>query len=247
MNINDFNLKIARKMITVVDLSEDNLMLKIHDILDKAFIEDQSIASITTFVQHISLIKNTLGAHSPKVISLVNFPSGDLNTPKALDEIHQAFNFGADEIDIVIPYQSIIHNQTMLCKQFLEKVRKLYPEKRYTATLEVGAIESLSLIRKAADVSIRAGFDMIKTATGRHPAEITEPMIAEILDVIKHVNPNVGIHIKTHYNDFEEASKYLELTIEKMGAYWVTPEHFRLSGFKLLESIERVIQNEVQQ
>lgn len=236
----ELKLKVAQKMVEHVDLSY--LYLKFDN---SKVISDVNalgnIASITTFTQHISSLKDSLGDQCPKISAIINYPNGDFNTYNVTQEIKSALAAGADEIDLVFPFQALVNRQAGLCLKFLTTMREVAAQHPLKLTIEAGILQDAKWIRKASELAIRSDMNFIKTISGRNRQQVTLAMVQNILNVIQDMNHNVGIHIQTTNNSFLEASQYLEEVINRFGTSWVDASHFRLSGPNLESSLLEIL------
>ncbi len=236
----DLKLKVAQKMVGLVDLPYLYIQLDSNKVISDIDALG-NIASITTFTQHISTIKESLTENCPKISAIINYPNGDFNTYNAVQEMKNAIAAGADEIDLVFPYQALVNRQAGLCLKFLTSMREAAENHPLKLTIEAGILQDAKWIRKASELAIRSEMDFIKTTSGRSHQQVTLTMVQNILNVIQDMNHNVGIHIQTTNNSFLEASQYLEEVINRFGASWVDASHFRLSGPNLEQSLLDVL------
>ena len=85
-------------------------------------------------------------------------------------------------------------------------------------------LKTEELIKKASEISIKAGADFIKTSTGKVPVNAT-PEYAEImLNVIKDmgVEKTVGFKPAGGVRTAEDAQQYLDMADRILGADWAT-------------------------
>ncbi len=239
----DLKLKVAQKMVGLVDLPYLHIKLDSNKVISDISALGQ-IASITTFTHHIHTIKDALNDDCPKISAIINYPNGDFNTYNATQEMKNAIAAGADEIDLVLPYQALVNRQAGLCLKFLTSMREIAEDIPLKLSIEAGVLQDAKWIRKASELAVRSEMDFIKTASGSHRQPVTLTMVQNILNVIQDMNHNVGIHIQTSNNNFLEASQYLEEVINRFGVSWVDASHFRLSGPNLEQSLLDVLNDD---
>lgn len=236
----DLKLKVAQKMVELIDLHYLSLNLDPQKVLSEVT-DIGKIASITTFAQHITPLKVAFAGNAPTITTIINYPNGDFNTYNAMQELKAAINAGTDEIDIVFPYQALVNRQAGLCLKFLTTMREEAGDYPLKLTIEAGVLQDTKWIRKATELAVRSGMNFVKTASGRHRQHVSLTMIQMMLNVIHDMDHNVGIHVKTTNNSFMEASQYLEEAISRFGIAWVDASHFRLSGPSLASSIKELL------
>jgi deoxyribose-phosphate aldolase len=98
-----------------------------------------------------------------RLVTVVNFPGGDLPSSAALDEARAALDGGADELDLVFPWRAYQSGDVLTGPRLVEAVARLAPTK---VILETGAWRDTGILLGAARASLAAGAAMLKTATG---------------------------------------------------------------------------------
>ena len=101
---------------------------------------------------------------------------------------------GANEIDLVLPYEALRRGDLTVATEMVEAVRDLVDQGRLLKViLETGELKDQKLIETASRIAIDAGADFIKTSTGKTPVSAT-PEAAEImLNAIKASGKPVGL------------------------------------------------------
>ncbi|HIC1043694.1 TPA: deoxyribose-phosphate aldolase, partial [Escherichia coli] len=105
--------------------------------------------------------------------------------------------------------------------------------------IETGELKDAALIRKASEISIKAGADFIKTSTGKVPVNATLESAELMLQVIHDmgVGKEVGFKPAGGVRTAEEAAQYLALANRIMGDNWVDARHFRFGASSLLGNL----------
>ncbi|OYQ75319.1 deoxyribose-phosphate aldolase [Wohlfahrtiimonas sp. G9077] len=240
MEAETLKIKVAQKMIGLIDMPYLFLNLDANKVAEEVK-SIGAIASITTFAQHVAPLREAFGDAVPTIATIINYPYGPFNTYNATQEMKQALDAGTDEIDLVFPYQALVNRQAGLCLKFLNTMRETAGDTPLKLTIEAGILQDAKWIRKATELAVRSGMNVVKTASGRNRQQITLTMVQMMLTVIEDMNPETGIHIVTTNNNFTEASQYLEEVISRLGTSWVDASHFRLSGPNLVSSISELL------
>jgi deoxyribose-phosphate aldolase len=153
--------------------------------------------------------------------------------------IRQSLNDGATEIDMVFPYKQYLKgkksnalNKVKACKELVGKNILL------KVILETGVIDNLTIIEQLSYELIAAGADFLKTSTGKVSVGATLEAAAVMLSAIKLSGATIGFKASGGIRTVEQATQYIRLAEDIMGAEWVTPEHFRIgtSGLHLFAS-----------
>ncbi len=154
-----------------------------------------------------------------------------------MDLTKQAIGDGADEIDMVIPYRSLMEGREEVVLTRIKRVKAAAGGATVKAILETGVLSDPDLIRKAADMAIEAGADFIKTSTGKVPINATLSAARIMLTAIKESGASVGFKPAGGVKSTEQAGHYLDLADEIMGEGWATPKTFRFGASGVLDDL----------
>lgn len=186
-------------------------------------------------------------AHLPATIAVAavaNFPHGGADIDAALGDTLQIAQAGAQEVDVVLPYRSLMAGDERAVSKLLAAVRRACPGLLLKVILETGELKTPALIARACQLSLDAGADFLKTSTGKTPVSAT-PEAARILLGAIAASPaarkRVGFKASGGIRSVAEAASYLALTQELLGAHALTPQRFRIGATSLLNDIEAVL------
>ncbi|EMO5890170.1 deoxyribose-phosphate aldolase, partial [Proteus mirabilis] len=181
------------------------------------------------------------GTPEIRIATVTNFPHGNDDLDIALAETNAALAYGADEVDVVFPYRALMAGNEQIgfdivkaCKDACAKAGALLK-----VIIETGELKDPALIRKASEISIKAGADFIKTSTGKVPVNATLESAELMLQVIHDmgVGKEVGFKPAGGVRTAEEAAQYLALANRIMGDNWVDARHFRFGASSLLGNL----------
>lgn len=196
-------------------------------------------AAICIYPRFIPLAKKQLteqGSASIKVATVVNFPHGNDDLDIALAETRAALAYGADEIDIVFPYRALLAGNEQVGFEMIQSAKALCGDVALKVIIESGELQTEDLIRKATEVSIRAGADFVKTSTGKVPVNATPEaariMVQTIYDL--GVQDRVGFKAAGGVKTTQDAKHYLESAADIMGSDWLSAQHYRFGTSSLL-------------
>jgi deoxyribose-phosphate aldolase len=186
-------------------------------------------------------------AHLPATIAVAavtNFPHGDADIDAAVLHVEQIVQAGAQEVDVVLPYRSLMASDERAASQLLNAVRNACPGLLLKVILETGELKTPALTQRACQLSLDAGADFLKTSTGKTPISATLEAARTVLGVIA-ASPaarnRVGFKASGGIRTVTEAATYLALTQELLGAPALTPQRFRIGASSLLHDIEAVL------
>lgn len=246
--------KLAVSVLDLTSLGDDDTDEKIIDLCKMAAKAKEDVdtftAAVCIYPKFVALAKKTLeelGAKEIKVATVTNFPHGNSDVEKAVKETEEAVKAGADEVDVVFPYKALMGGNETVGSELVEKCKKACDESAGKCILKViiesGELKDPKLIKKASDISIKAGADFIKTSTGKVPVNATIEAAEIMLKCIKeNLDENdsfshVGFKAAGGIRDFDGADKFISLAKEIFDDDWVTPDRFRFGASSLLKNL----------
>ena len=106
--------------------------------------------------------------------------------------------------------------------------------------IESGELKTNALVKKASEISIKAGADIIKTSTGKVPVNATLEAAEVMLSVIKDmgVEKTVGFKASGGVQTAENAKEYLDMVDSIFGSKWADNSmHYRFGASSLLTNL----------
>lgn len=230
-------------LIACLDLTQlgtqDNELI-IHSLCQKA--STHHVAAVCVLPAFVAQAKKTLATTSVRVATVINFPSGTASIKDVLAEITDALEQGADELDIVIPYQAYLASgDVTLIKNFIASCKKLLSAQCIKVILESGHEQyTAKLLTNAALASLEAGAQFLKTSTGKiaHGACLSDA--ATMLQAIQQFDDETrGFKASGGVRTYLHAAQYYLLAQKIMGKNWPNKNTFRLGASSLLEELSK--------
>lgn len=178
------------------------------------------------------------------VAAVANFPHGGADIDAAVRDTNAIVQAGAQEVDVVLPYRSLMAGDESAVAQLLTAVRRTCPNLRLKVILETGELKTPELIGRACHLSLDAGADFLKTSTGKTPVSATLEAARIMLGAIAAspaARTHVGFKASGGIRTVAEAAAYMGLVRELLGADALTPQRFRIGASSLLGDIEAVL------
>lgn len=237
---------IAQRALRCLDLTDltDNCTDQAIDALCKKALDPHGpVAAVCVWPQFVKRAQENLKGSSVRIATVVNFPAGGEEVDRVTDDVQEALSDGANEIDLVLPYNAVRRGDLSLATDMVEAVRDLVDQGRLLKViLETGELKDAQLIATASRLSIEAGADFIKTSTGKTPVSAT-PEAAEImLNAIKASGRQVGLKPSGGIRTVADARLYLDLADRIMGAGWATPQTFRIGASSVYDTLIAAIE-----
>lgn len=179
-----------------------------------------------------------------KVATVTNFPTGSRQLSDVINETLIAIERGADEIDLVLPYQALINGDQELTLKYVKASKECCPEHvKLKVIIETGELKTPELITRATSIAIAGGADFVKTSTGKVTVNATLEATEVMLRTIKQSGKIVGFKAAGGVKTVADASDYLQLASDIMGAGYVNPATFRFGASGLLTDVYRVLES----
>lgn len=233
--------QISARALTLLDLTnlnDDCTDADIDALCRMAETRFGSVAAICIWPRFIPQAKALLAGKPVKIASVANFPDGGVETLKVVDEAVAMVAEGADEVDLVMPYQAYLSGRRGFAETQILRVREsIDGQAVLKVIIETGELKDPDIIRAVSDMAIGAGADFIKTSTGKVPVNAT-PEAAEImLEAIAASQKPVGFKAAGGIRTAADAAHYLGIAERILGPDWATPESFRFGASGLLNAL----------
>lgn len=263
-NLQKSKSELARQLISCVDLTclDDAATLEMNqDLCQRAFTPAGNVAAICIWPQFIQPLKPYLAQLAEEhhtttipVATVINFPHGNNPLAASLDEISNALAAGANEIDLVMPYQQLVAGEAAYCSDYLQTCAKHCRTAAVTQSqirpvlkiiLETGCLGTKTLIQTACEIALQANPDFLKTSTGKVATGATLPacrtMAQAILQHMRHATSprptKCGLKISGGVRDYSSALQYAATSAEILGPDQIQAHYFRIGASSLLSDL----------
>jgi len=220
------------------------------DILDALGVSeiDLRVASVCVYPAMVPAAREALaGAGVPVCAVAAGFPAGLTPFAQRVDEIHQAVEAGAAEIDIVITRRHALTGDWTALYDEVRAFREAAGEAHLKTILATGELGTLRNVARASRVCMMAGADFIKTSTGKEKVNATLPvglvMARAIRDYRAATGFRVGMKPAGGVSTAKQALEWLILVKEELGGEWLDRSLFRFGASSLLGDIERQLEH----
>lgn len=163
-----------------------------------------------------------------------------------LEEILNAVDEGATEIDVVIDRSLVLTGQWEKLYNEIFQMRSMCGEYIHMKViLAIGECGTMDNVYKASMVAMMAGADFIKTSTGKEGVNATLPvglvMIRAIKEFYQLTKKKIGLKPAGGVRTVREAIEWMMLIKSTLGDEWLQPSLFRFGASGLLDDIERKV------
>ena len=234
---------LALTLLDLTNLKEDCTEADVKALCKRARTPFGDVAAICIWPRFVAAAAATLGYGSPiRIATVVNFPSGEEPLADVLAQTERAIADGADEIDLVMPYKTLMAGDEAACETVVKAVRGVCPDPvKLKVIIESGELKDKALIRRASEIAIAAGADFIKTSTGKVAVNATLEAADTMLHAIRDSGRKVGFKAAGGISTVNDAVFYLDLADTIRGPDWAIPSTFRFGASSLLDNILAVL------
>ena len=232
----------ARQVLALLDLTSletSDDAARIEGLCARARTPFGNVAAVCIYGPFVPLCRRALASTGVKVATVVNFPYGRPNAAAAALETRMLVASGADEIDMVLPFESVIRGDKAAARDTVTACREACGSRTLKVILETGALVEAERIADASRIAIEAGADFIKTSTGKLPVGATPDAARTMLAAIRDSGRAVGFKAAGGVRTLEQAQTYIGLAEAALGAGWCTPGNFRIGASGLLDDLLR--------
>lgn len=229
-------------LLDLTSLNDNDTEASIATFIQKALSSYGHVAAVCVYPQFIRLVADQFAGSKVKAATVANFPEGSSSLETVLLEIGSALEDGAQEIDVVFPYERYLAGERQYAQTFVSECKAACGhDVKLKVILETGALQDPAIIADAAYDAIAAGADFLKTSTGKMSEGATLEAAATLLLVIRHarsqISRPIGFKASGGIRSVDQAAQYVELADNIMGHDWVTPETFRIGASKLVDEL----------
>jgi deoxyribose-phosphate aldolase len=214
-------------------LEETDTAETITALCQKAVTPYGKVAAVCVYPRFVKQVTALLKEKNIKCATVLNFPQGSAAQTVVLEELRHSMEAGAEELDVVFPYQAYVAGQESTALALIQACKTAAANAALLKVIiETGALQDLALIAKVTEAVILAGADFVKTSTGKMIPGATLEASRVILATIKKVSVRlgrpVGFKAAGGIREPQQAAQYLALAKEILGASAVSPQNFRI-------------------
>lgn len=232
---------LALSCLDLTNLDDDCDAAAIEELCSRAVTRHGPVAAVCIWPKFVAQAKSLLKSTPVRVATVVNFPSGQDSIAEVRALTARAIEDGADEIDMVIPWDDILEGHSGVVAPTVRSVRSAAGSATLKAILETGMLDTPQRIAEAAKEAIKGGADFLKTSTGKVGVNATPKAARTVLEAIRDSGMAVGFKPSGGVRTTEAAAEYIDLANEIMGEGWVTPQTFRIGSARLLDDLLAVL------
>jgi deoxyribose-phosphate aldolase len=208
-----------------------------------------SVAAVCVYPNLVPVAKDALRGTSVKIASVATaFPSGLSSLEVKLADTAAAIASGADEIDMVIDRGAFLSGREQMVFDEIVAVKRLCGPVHLKVILETGELGTYENTRRASDLALEAGADVIKTSTGKVGTNATFPtalvMCEALRDFARRTGLRRGLKVAGGIRTTKQALTYLVLVKETLGEGWLHPDRFRIGASSLLDDLLMQLEKE---
>ena len=235
--------RIALACLDLTSLNDTDSEADIASLCQRAQTAFGPVAAVCVWPRLAAFARAQLPAHIG-VAAVANFPHGGADIDAAVHDTRQIVLAKAQEVDVVLPYKSLMAGDDAAVLALLSAVRQACPGLVLKVILETGELKTTALIERACQLSLQAGADFLKTSTGKTPISATPDAAHAMLGAIAAsagARAHVGFKASGGIRTVQDATVYMALVAQILGADALNPRQFRIGASSILNDIEAVL------
>lgn len=239
----------AVSMLDLTSLNDDDSEATIDALCQQAAItlgdDKLTVAALCIYPRFIPFARSRLdelGLYQVRIATVSNFPHGRADIDQAVKETAACVAYGADEVDVVFPYQAFLEGDETTAFNLVKACKNACPQGvRLKVILETGILESADAIARASDIAIKAGADFIKTSTGKVAVNATPEAARVMLERIAAQPRKVGFKPAGGVKTLSDVSTYFGLVKDILGEEQLNSTYFRFGASSLLTTLRQTL------
>jgi deoxyribose-phosphate aldolase len=230
-------LETIHQLIQLIDLTclkDDATEADITALCNLANTTTDKVASVCIAPEWVPLAKSLLADRAIAVTTVVNFPKPTLDADSLTQAIKAAVTAGADEIDIVFPYDTFDPEQPQATSDWLKAARAACPNQVLKVILETGRQPNHHWIEAATQCVADSGANFVKTSTGKEFPGANIPAVQQIAYALRECDTPCGLKVSGGVRTVEQANAYCQTLASILGTSFLTPQWCRFGASSLL-------------
>jgi deoxyribose-phosphate aldolase len=222
------------------------------DMLEQLGFGDEriTVGAVCVYPNRVSDAVHALqGSGIPVASVATGFPAGQTPLLQRIQEIEQAVEAGAREIDVVIARNFVLTGDWQSLYDELKQFREACGNSHMKTILATGDLGTLKQVYQASLVAMMAGSDFIKTSTGKESVnatlEVSLVMTRAIREYFDRFGFKIGFKPAGGISNAKQAMAWQSLMKEELGDEWLMSELFRFGASSLLTDLERQLYHHI--
>ena len=220
----------ALSCLDLTSLKADEPPHEIQELVERAATIHGPVAAVCLYAKHLDQQYFSLPDARIKIATVVNFPLGTQSLDQVAQETQAAIAKGAQEIDVVLPYQDLSQAPAVI-----RACRAAAGSSLLKVILETGALAEEASIDRASRIALDQGADFLKTSTGKTKVSATLDATAIMLTAIRDSGRTVGLKPSGGIKTLADAYPFIQQAQQVLGD--LAPDNFRLGASSLLTDI----------
>jgi deoxyribose-phosphate aldolase len=170
---------------------------------------------VCVFPEHVALAREFITGRIVTIVTVVNFPAGDLPIESVLEQIDTVISDGAEEIDYVMNLPAALANDwDKVSEDIAQVVARVHEQDCLVKIILETCLLSNEQIIRACEIALEHQADFVKTSTGFSKAGATVEVVRLMRSV---VGEKMGVKASGGIRDRETAIAMLNAGANRLG------------------------------
>jgi len=234
--------RLALSCLDLTSLNDHDGAADIERLCERARGAQGSVAAVCVWPRFVAQARALL-PRPGRIAAVANFPEGALDIDLALRDVSAIAAGDGNEVDLVLPWRSLLGGERRACAALVAAVRRAAPAMTLKLIIESGELRDAETMRTARRLGLDEGADFLKTSTGKRPVSATPEAARVMLETIARDAraSTLGFKAAGGIRRVADAAVYLDLVAEHLGDSALVPARCRLGASSLLDDIEAVL------
>lgn len=235
--------QLARSCLDLTSLGDADSVQSTLALCGRAAAREPWTAAVCVWPAWVATARAALPAEV-RVAAVANFPQGATDVEAAVADARRTADAGGQEVDLVLPWRSLLAGDTAACARLVKAVRQATPGLALKLIIESGELRTAKAIQEACHIGLGEGVDMLKTSTGKTPSGADPQAARWMLECIQcetRADRQPGFKASGGVRTVADAALYAALVRELLGADALNPRRFRIGASGLLDDIDAVL------
>lgn len=232
--------RLARACLDLTSLGDADSLQSTQALCRKALAREPWPAAVCVWPEWVSTARKALPS-AVRVAAVANFPQGGTDVAQARDQALRMADDGAQEVDLVLPWRSLLAGDAATARGVVQAVRQAVSGLTLKLIIESGELAQQSAIEEACRLGLGEGVDLLKTSTGKTPhgasAEAARWMLGCIAADARGA-AHVGFKASGGVRTVADVAVYARLVSDILGPGALHPNRFRIGASALLDDID---------
>lgn len=223
-------------LLDLTSLNDGDDAATVRALAAKAVVTDgRHVAALCINPDLVEVAVEAVAGTGVLVATVANFPAGADDPDAAAREAAAAVAAGADEVDVVAPWQAHAAGDAEAVARLVRATAEACDGRTLKVILETGSHTDAGATRAMADAALESGAHFLKTSTGKVGPGASPEAAQVLLEAVRDFGRG-GVKVSGGVRTADDADAYVAQAERILGTA-VTPQTYRIGASSLLDAL----------